>query len=239
MISVIIPTLNEAERLPETLAHIRRNDAPHEIVVVDAASADSTTEIAEAARCRVLRGAEPDRAGQMNLGAKHAQGETLFFLHADTLIAQHGLKQIEAALANPRVVGGGFRRRYRNALVFLRLTCALSDVRCRWLGWYLGDQGIFVRLSVFDQLGGFREMPVFEDLDLCCRLKRAGKLVCLGPPVLSSARRFASRGAVSTSMFDAWLTLRYFAGASPERLASSYAARIKQRNRKSSERSYA
>ena len=239
MISIIIPTLNEAGMLPETVTRIRRNDAAQEIVVSDAGSSDRTVEIAETALCRVIRGVRPHRAMQMNAGAKHAHGETLFFLHADTLIAQHGLKQIEAALANRRVVGGGFRRRYLNAPTFLLFTCALADVRCRWLGWYLGDQGIFVRRSVFEQLGGFREMPVFEDLDLCRRLKRAGKLVCLGPPVLSSARRFASRGAVSTAMFDAWLTLRYLAGASPERLASSYVARIKRRNRKSSETSYA
>ena len=216
--------------LPGTLAHIRRNESAHEIVVVDAMSTDETVKIAESAKCMVLPGADRNRAKQMNLGANHARGEILFFLHADTLITTNVLQRMAAALADPPVVGGGFRRRYLNAPTFLRFTCVLADVRSRWLGWYLGDQGIFVRRTVFDQLGGFRDLPLFEDLDFCHRLKRTGKLVCLGPPVWSSARRFSRRGAFVTSLFDLWLTLRYLSGADPARLAEFSRTGITRRN---------
>ncbi len=239
MISVIIPTLNEAETLPETLAHLRRNDTAHETLVADARSTDRTIEAAEAAHCQIITADQPHRAKQMNLGATRARGEILFFLHADTLIDSTALQQIDMVLADPQVVGGGFTRRYRGAPAFLRFTCAMADVRCRWLGWFLGDQGIFVRRPAFEQLGGFQEMPLFEDLDLCRRLKRNGKLVCLGPPVMSSARRFARRGAVFTSLFDAWLTLRYLAGTNPERLARWRCAQNRRGKKKPSAASYA
>lgn len=219
MISIVVPTLNEAELLPESLARIAADQVSHETVVVDAGSSDATVRIAQAAGCRVLQSAEPHRAKQMNLGAANAQGDVLLFLHADTLIPVEGLRAIESGLEDERVIGGGFRRRYVDASLFLQFTCALADCRGRWLGWHFGDQGIFVRRAVFESLGGFRELAVFEDLDLCRRMKRVGRVVGLTPHVLSSARRFTKRGAVITSLADFWLTCRYFAGAHPGRLA--------------------
>ncbi|HKS36721.1 MAG TPA: TIGR04283 family arsenosugar biosynthesis glycosyltransferase [Verrucomicrobiae bacterium] len=220
MISIVIPTLNEAELLPGSLGRIGADIVPHEIVVVDGGSSDASVRIAEAAKCRVLQSAERHRAKQMNLGAANAQGDVLLFLHADTLIPPEGLRAIESVLKNERVVGGGFRRRYVNAPAFLQFTCAMADWRGRWLGWHFGDQGIFVRRAAFEALGGFRELAVFEDVDLCRRMKKVGRVVGLRPQVLSSARRFAKRGALVTSLADLWLTCRYVTGAHPDRLAA-------------------
>lgn len=231
MVSIVIPTLNEAASLSDTLACINSNRVPHEVVVVDGGSSDATVRIAEAAKCRVLRTAEPHRARQMNIGAATAQGVVLFFLHADTLIPSEGLGAIEVALKDERIVGGGFRRRYLNPSLFLRFTCAMADWRSRWLGWHFGDQGIFIRRTAFEALSGFRELAVFEDLDLCRRMKTLGRVVGLKPQVLSSARRFARRGAISTTLADFWLTCRYLAGTHPNRLAACAAGRRKGEER--------
>jgi rSAM/selenodomain-associated transferase 2 len=232
MVSIIIPTLNEAELLPNTLARLGANNTPHEVVLVDAGGIDATIQIAEAAGCRIVRGSEAHRAKQMNLGAANSQGAVLFFLHADTLIPPDGLRAIETALKDERVVGGGLRRRYLNAPRFLQFTCVMADWRGRWLGWHFGDQGIFIRRTTFEALGGFREIGVFEDLDLCRRMKSLGRVVGLSLRVLSSPRRFARRGVMITSASDFLLTCRYLTGAHPDRLASSAAGKCKGRERK-------
>lgn len=219
MISVIIPTLNEARSLPRTLAAVRAQPVPHEILVVDAGSQDETTQVATAAGARTFTCPVPQRAMQMNLGAAHARGEVLLFLHADTLLPSGGLEQLASALRDDSTLGGAFTRRFDSHSPWLRLTCWLADWRGRWLGWHLGDQAIFARRAVFDELGGFRQLPLFEDLDFSRRLARRGGVVTLDPPVSSSARRFAARGPLRTTLSDFWLTCRYLAGADPARLA--------------------
>ncbi len=126
----------------------------------------------------------------------------MLFLHADTRLAPSALRALQAALRHEEVVGGGFARRYDSASPFLRATCALAEARTRFCGWFLGDQAIFVRRTVFAALGGFSAWDVFEDLDFSRRLARVGRVVTLRPPVVSSARRFTpvrrvGRGATS------------------------------------------
>ena len=208
-ISVIIPAFDEAAELPATLASLRGQGVAFETIVVDARSTDGTAALALAAGAKVIAGQQRQRAAQMNLGAAHASGETLLFLHADTRLADGALAQVERALADPRVVGGGFVRRYDSPSAVLRITCALAEVRTRCCGWFLGDQAIFVRRSVFEKLGGFRDLDIFEDLDFSRRLARAGRVVTLRPPVISAGRRFASRGAMRTTWSDLCLTARY------------------------------
>ena len=219
MVSVIIPTLNEAELLPDTLKAIRANRTPHEILVVDGGSADETVAVATEAGSRVINSLRACRATQMNLGTKCARGDVFFFLHGDTWIGRNALRRIEEALEQPAVVGGGFARQFRSRSLLLRLTCLLGEWRSRWFGWFYGDQGIFVRRAIFEQIGGFQDLPVFEDLDFSRRMAQRGRVVTLRPKVVSSARRFAARGALATSVSDVWLTVRYLAGANPSGLA--------------------
>ena len=220
MIAVIIPTLNEAELLPETLNCIRANDAACEMLVVDCGSGDQTAQIAEAGGARVIHSPKRQRAFQMNLGAHQARSDIFLFLHADTWIGPHALQQIERTLDQPGVVGGGFARRFQGASPVLRLTCRIGECRSRLFGWFFGDQGIFARRSGFERAGGFRELPLFEDIDFCRRLSRLGALATLRPPVVSSSRRFDARGSVLTTLSDVWLTMRYLFGADPVKLAS-------------------
>ncbi len=224
MISIIIPTLNEAALLPGTLAALAANTPGHEVIVVDGGSTDATLPLARAAGARVMVAGRARRAGQMNLGATAAAGEALLFLHADTRLAPGGLAALQTALTRPGVVGGAFARRFDSPSRLLEWTCRLSDLRGRGLGWFLGDQGVFVRRATFAALGGFREWDWFEDLDFARRLARAGRVRLIGPPVLSSARRFARRGPLRTTLADSWLTVRYLVrGRPPVRAASSLA----------------
>ena len=158
MISIIVPTFNEARYLPGTLDAIQRNQSSHEVIVVDAGSSDGTVEIALERGTQLISSSVKQRAAQMNLGAQSARGDVFLFLHADTRLPQDALTKIESARAKRCVVGGGFVRRYESPSRFLRGTCALAGIRTRLSGWFLGDQAIFVRAEVFKILGGFGEL---------------------------------------------------------------------------------
>jgi len=220
MIAVIIPTLNEAELLPETLSCVRANNAACEMLVVDGGSGDETVRLAEAGGARVIHSPKRQRAFQMNLGAQQARSDIFLFLHADTWIGPNALQQIEKTFDQPGLVGGGFARRFQGASAVLRVTCRIGECRSRLLGWFFGDQGIFARRSAFERVGGFRELPLFEDLDFCRRLSRLGSLTTLRPPIVSSSRRFDARGSLLTTLSDVWLTTRYLCGADPVKLAA-------------------
>jgi rSAM/selenodomain-associated transferase 2 len=212
LVSIIIPALNEVHTICPTLDAIDANETAHEIIVVDGGSSDGTADLAEQRGVHLVRATERNRPIQMNQGKRLAAGNVLLFLHADTIIPPEGLTKIMIALGEPQVVGGAFARQYASGSLFLRTTCLLAELRGKAFGWFLGDQAIFVRTEVFDALGGFREIEIFEDLDFSWRMKQAGRVVTLRPPVVSSARRFSSRGPVRTTLSDFWLTCRYALG---------------------------
>lgn len=214
-ISIIIPAVNEAKGLGETIAAARSSSVPSEVIVVDADSSDSTTNLATISGARVVRSRRRQRAHQLNLGAQHARAATLLFLHADTILPSGALDSIAGALQTHGVAGGAFIRRYASSSRFLGATCLLARCRNHLIGWHLGDQAMFVRRAAFFQLGGFRDVDQFEDLDFSRRLKRFGKIVTLTPCVTSSSRRF-SHGAVRTTARDLGLTMRYLWSGLPE-----------------------
>ena len=220
MISIIIPTLNEEEHLPATLKVIQANPVPHEVIVSDSGSSDGTVLLAQQAGARVVTSLRRQRAAQMNLGAAQARGEVLLFLHADTRLPPIALARVEQVMRRPGVAGGAFARRFENRSLFLLCTCWLAEIRNRLFGWHLGDQAIFIRRELFDQLGGFRDIDLFEDLDLSRRMKRLGRVATLNPPVVSSARRFERYGPVATTLSDLSLTFRYLRGVDPNVLAA-------------------
>ena len=214
---VIIPTLNEEEHIRATLQKLGESSGVvNSIIIADAGSEDATVEIAEKFGCEVLRDLPRCRARQLNAAANHTNEDVLVFLHADTLIEPATLTTLRRELENnPDLIGGGFHRRFDSASLFLRVTCWLAGWRGRLWGIFFGDQGMFVRREIIKKLGGFDEsLPVGEDLDFSLRLrKQAGKTKIIGPPVLSSARRFERIGPLRQTCADfrTAIRLKYFA----------------------------
>lgn len=219
-LSVVIPCLDEAERLPGTLARIEEEGEGCEVVVVDGGSTDGTLDLALGRRGVRLVRAPPSRGGQLNAGAAAARGEILFFLHADTLAPRGFARRIADALARPGVVAGSFRLGFDAASPALRLYAWCSRFN-RPLFTY-GDQGLFLRRATFEAIGGFAPLPLFEDVEIQARLRRRGRFVKLPVPVVTAARRFQARGAVRQQAVNALLVLAYRCGASPEELGRYY-----------------
>jgi rSAM/selenodomain-associated transferase 2 len=221
MISVVVPTLNEAARLPGLLAALGGEAEPHETIVVDGGSADDTAELAETAGVRVLRTAS-GRGGQLRAGAEAAGGDVLLFLHADSGFPAGGLAAIADALAaRPELLGGNFRVVFDGGDGFSEwLTGFYAWFRHH--GLYYGDSAIFVRRAVYDALGGVRAMALMEDYEFRGRLERAGPTCCLDLPLVTSSRRFRGRRPAAIVAGWLWLHLLYHLGVPPARLARIY-----------------
>jgi rSAM/selenodomain-associated transferase 2 len=220
-ISIIIPALNEAEFIGETLDAASRVRGEVEVIVVDGGSADGTAEVARARGARVVTAAR-GRGAQMHAGALAARGELLWFLHADTRAPADAAECIARALRDTRAVGGNFRIRFDGAGAAARFLTWLYP-RLRLLGLAYGDSGFFVRRAAYERAGGFKPFPVFEDLDLLRALWKQGRFVQAESCVVTSSRRFEGRSFALT--FARWSLLQtlYWLGVSPHALARLYA----------------
>ena len=220
MISVVVPTLDEAASLAQTLTVARRHGAG-EIVVADCGSRDATRDVAARLADAVIA-AERGRAAQMNAGAAAARGDVLLFLHADTLLPDDFADAVTRALAAPDAVAGFFAVALDAAGWRYRMIGRLISVRSRLTGIATGDQALFVRRDVFEALGGYAPLPLMEDIDLMRRLRRRGRVVALPQAVTTSARRWERHGVWRTILLMWTLRLAYYAGAPPDTLARWY-----------------
>jgi len=241
-IAVIIPTLNEEQALPGTLA-CAAGIGFEEILVVDGGSTDQTQEIARdlLVRCskfdvESLPNTEPrtsnlrlltspaGRAKQMNAGAAASRADALLFLHADTRLPAEARRAIERALDDPACVGGRFDVRFERDAGLAWLIARLISLRSRLSGIATGDQALFVRRSTFERLGGFADLPIMEDVEFTRRLKRAGRVAPLRARVVTSYRRWERCGALQTIVLMWALRLLYWLGVHPNRLKNLYAS---------------
>lgn len=218
-ISVIIPALNEAKTILGSLGSVRRQQGDVEVIVVDGGSADGTAEVARP-YARVISSEERGRSLQMNAGARHACGEVLLFLHADSHLPQNALRLLRSILLDPRIIGGTFTLRFDSQKFLLRLIAFFTRFRFRF--FHYGDQGIFVRRAIFEELGGYKQMPIMEDIDFLRRLRRRGGVTLVRKPITTSARRFLRHGIIRQQLLDVFLVVLYLLGASPERLSKLY-----------------
>jgi rSAM/selenodomain-associated transferase 2 len=217
-ISVIIPTLNEARGILPCLHSVNNQRGEFELLAIDGGSVDGTVE-AVWPHARVIH-SERGRAVQMNSGARHSTGEVLLFLHADSHLPPRAFSLLEQVLADSRIVGGTFRLRFSSEKFLLRLIAFFSRFKFRY--FHYGDQGIFVRRWVFEQLNGFAEIPFMEDVDFLQRLHRIGRVTVLNQPITTSARRFLERGIIRQQLMNIILVIFYLLGASPENLKKWY-----------------
>jgi len=221
-LSIIIPTLNEAHSLGGSLEALARMRGNTEVIVVDGGSSDRTTEIARENGALVIA-SKRGRGLQMHTGACVTRGEALLFLHADTIVPSDGAEQIAEALRlDTRAVGGNFSICFDGDSRAARFLTWLYP-RLRKLGLCYGDSGIFVRASAYEQVGGFKPFPIFEDLDLVRRLGKRGSMVHLPVAVITSSRRF--EGSSFALTFARWSILQglYWLGISPYVLNKFYA----------------
>lgn len=225
--SIIVPVLNEAERIEACVRRLRTDFPDCELVVVDGGSTDGTAELA--ARHTRIVSTGCGRARQMNAGAGATSGQVLWFVHADCVVPADALPRMQVALADPTVVGGGLWIRFdqRSAgLEWLRVT---SNLRARRLGLIFGDQAVFVRRAVFDGLGGFPDLPLMEDLEMSRMLRRRGRLVVLDTTVTASARRIVAHGPWRMTALMQWLKLLYLLGVDPEVIRRRYERGFRRR----------
>lgn len=223
-LSVVIPTLNEAENIGTLLTRLSRMPGVREVVVSDGGSTDGTKGIVRASGARLVE-AGPGRGPQLRAGAREAGGDVLIFLHADVVPPRDLAAQIEAAL-DRGCVGGNFRLRYPGGGSLGRWLGSLAPFY-RKLGRYYGDSGIFVRRDVHDKIGGFPEIPIMEDVVFVRRLEAAGRTEYLAGPMISSSRRWEGCSAKILLLW-AFMQAAFALGASPHRLARFYRAHGKE-----------
>ncbi len=221
-VSVIIPTLNEADSLGATLDALARLSEKPEVIVVDGGSHDCTLEIARERDVRLITSAECGRGTQMHAGATLAQGDALWFLHADTHPPPDSIARMLEALGDEAVVGGNFEIRFDGTRRAARFLTWLYP-QLRRLGLCYGDSAIFVRRTAYERVGGFQPFPIFEDVDLVRRLRQVGRFVHLPARVTTSARRFEGRSFALTFARWSLLQVLYWAGVHPRTLSRFYA----------------
>jgi rSAM/selenodomain-associated transferase 2 len=219
-ISVIIPTLNEADQLSPTLTPLH-SEPGLEIIVADGGSSDNTTTIATSLGAKVVF-SKPGRARQQNHGADAASGDILLFLHADTILPDGFGGPVRQCLSNPGVVAGAFRLNIAGNSRGLRLIEILANWRARQLQMPYGDQALFLRRATFTRLGGFPEQEIMEDFELARRLKKLGRINLLEIEASTSDRRWRALGIARTTLINQAIVIGYLLGCSPYSLSSWY-----------------
>lgn len=194
MISVIIPTLNEARALPATLQHLFAQAGEFQVILVDGGSDDETVALARARESVTVLTCEPGRAVQMNAGATVAGGEFLLFLHADTLLPDAAIARLNALEADPDVQWGGYHQRFSGDHRALQTISRIHNWRCGRTGVFYGDQAMFVRRELFDALGGFPAEPILEDVLFSEALLRHARPTFLPSAVITDSRKFEQMG---------------------------------------------
>jgi rSAM/selenodomain-associated transferase 2 len=218
-ISVIIPTLNEAGCLPDTLRSVRA-ESPAEIIVVDGGSTDATCRMA--GQADLLLHSPRGRAVQMNHGAAHATGDVLLFLHADCTLEAGALRAAERSLGEPGVAAGCYCMTVTAPGLIYRLIERCATARVRLAGLIYGDQGLFIERIRFSRIGGFPPVRLMEDVLISKRLRREGRIIVAPSRVFVSPRRWQRQGVLRQTLRNWTLTALAAGGVHPDRLAGFY-----------------
>ena len=220
LVSIIVLALNEEGQIGSTLRALQTLSGEKEILVADGGSDDRTVDIATSLGVRVVS-CERGRGCQIRTAALEARGTVLWFVHADTRPQNGSLESIHDSLRDSAAAGGNFSLVFEGDHYSAQQMTSIYPY-LRRLGLSYGDAGIFMRRSVYDAIGGCRDYPLFEDLDMIRRMKRLGNFVHLSTKIFTSARRFS--GPQYVRIWALWITLQilYWAGVSPHRLARWY-----------------
>ncbi len=221
-LAIIVPVLNEMETLPELLEHLRHwQQRDVEVLLVDGGSEDGSREAITEDGFTLLQ-SPAGRALQMNTGARASNANQLLFLHADTRLPANADQQLLAALNHHQRSWGRFDVRISGRSVWLPVIAFMMNRRSRLSGIATGDQAIFMTRSAFEQVGGFPEQPLMEDIAISKRLKALSSPICLTHKVTTSGRRWDSRGSWRTILLMWQLRWAYWRGVPAEHLAKHY-----------------
>jgi len=222
--SIIIPVLHERERINQLIEYLNRLDAGRdlEIIVVDGAQEKDTLKTIHSSHA-IKISSEKSRAKQMNAGASIARGEILIFLHADTELPIHALRKIGSFIEQTEYVGGAFDLGIKSDKRIFKVIGTLSSLRSRLNRVPFGDQAIFIRRDYFNKIGGYKEIPLMEDVELLRRIKKSGdRIRIFHDRVMTSPRRWEREGVIYCTLRNWTLQALYLSGVSPEKLTDFY-----------------
>jgi rSAM/selenodomain-associated transferase 2 len=222
--SIIVPVLHEAERINDLIGHLRQLDPEKssEIIVVDGAPEKDTLQAIYDDRITKIS-ADKGRAKQMNAGAFVAKGNILIFLHADTELPISALKRMNAFVNRNEFVGGAFDLGIKSEKIIFKVIAFLGSLRSRLNGIPYGDQIIFIRRGYFNEIGGYKDIPLMEDVELMRRIKRSGRKIFISRDrAMTSPRRWEEEGVIFCILRNWTLQILYFLGVSPHKLVKFY-----------------
>ena len=228
MISIIIPVLNEAMIIKQTLSVLK----PHsgiEIIVVDGGSQDNTVAIAQQIVTKVITVTGKGRAGQMNAGADIAEGDILLFLHADTQLPLGFMPLVRETLKQPNIVAGAFELAIAGSDRSLRWVEMLVKMRSHLFSLPYGDQAIFITKKDFIESGGFADISIMEDFEFIKRIKNIGRIAIAPGAVTTSGRRWKKLGVWQTTLINQFIIVGYYLGISPQKLGNFYRNKEKKK----------
>lgn len=221
-ISIIIPVLNEQENIRSLLKLLQSaRSYGAELVVVDGGSTDSSCEYAESL-CDHLVHSGRGRARQMNAGAKIANGTVLWFLHADSIPSDEIIERLMKVCAGGKSVWGRFNISMTGSHLLLKIVALMMNIRSRVTGIATGDQGIFMHRNLFEEVNGFPDLPLMEDITICSELKKSKMPLCCTEKLVTSSRRWEEKGILRTIVLMWWIRFAYAMGRDPEKLHQQY-----------------
>lgn len=222
LISVVIPVRGESGAVVENVRELLA-EAPIELVVADAGDSAEAARAYEALGARLVQGTG-SRGARLARAAEAASGDMFFFLHADSRPPRNAPALIRAALSGG-AAAGAFSVAYAGAGLALAGVASWANLRSRLLRLPFGDQGLFCSRDAYEESGGFRDLPVCDDLDFVRRIRRVGRFVILPEKTVTSPRRFEENGILRQGLRDCRVQLGYYAGVSPARLERWYTGR--------------
>jgi rSAM/selenodomain-associated transferase 2 len=224
IVSVIIPVLYESGIINSALQSLRNLSTRDlfEIIVVDGNPQASTIRHIKDRSIKCIVG-PAGRGAQMNKGAKHASGGILLFLHADTRLPPNGIDEIITVLRKPEVAAGAFDLGIDSPELFFRFIERVASARSRMTKIPYGDQAIFIKKSIFIKIGGYREIPIMEDIELMRRIKKSGgQIHIIRDQAKTSSRRWDKEGIICCTARNVFLSTLFYCGVSPFRLSRFY-----------------
>ncbi|MEL7123719.1 MAG: TIGR04283 family arsenosugar biosynthesis glycosyltransferase [Bacteroidota bacterium] len=226
-LSIIIPTYNEAEMIQQHLNHLISLNLADEIIVVDGNSIDDTVSIvSDFDQVRLIQSVQRGRSIQMISAAKAAKGDLIFFLHADTSLPSTARKDIHQVFANSEIQAASFSLSFDVEHPFYKVMSWFSRINSALTTY--GDQGLIIRKDFYHQIGGFKEWPILEDLEIQYRIRKYGTFIKMNTSVLSSARRFETQGKYKQLFIDCLIVMAWKMGCSPFKLKKYYSYKPKQ-----------